>query len=233
VTGNVAVTTLGDTTKNWVVNLYAGRRVHLTSGTGQGQEAVIASNTATVLTFAAVTTAPVASNTTYAILAPTAFSTGTTLLWAFGVGGPDSGAFNAPTYVNAYAQMVAPSSNLLWGRYLFAARGGATVGFNRLDLTTDVWNLIPTQPISETLTTGSQFAYDGGNRMFFTPQVTGRMYYLDLVTNTIHGGGIIPYTAGTAILSQLIQIFQTPDGLKYLWINRQSNVECFRELLFW
>jgi hypothetical protein len=53
-----ATTTLTDSTKNWTVNQWAGKRVRFTSGTGFGQESTIASNTATVLTFAAVTTAP-------------------------------------------------------------------------------------------------------------------------------------------------------------------------------
>jgi parallel beta-helix repeat protein len=51
-------TTLTDTTKNWATNLFAGWTMNITGGTGSGQSAVIASNTATTLTFAAITTAP-------------------------------------------------------------------------------------------------------------------------------------------------------------------------------
>lgn len=233
-TGTQSTTLITDTNKAWVVNLYAGRKVKITSNTGQGQESTIASNTATALTIAAVTTAPVTALSTYAILEPAVYSTGTSLKWAYGTGGPSTGSIGGgPLYANNYGQMLTPATNLLWGRYLYASRGGALVGFNRLDLTTDHWVMITTQPNSETLTSGSQFAYDSGNRLYFTPQVTGRMYYLDLVTNTIHGGGTVPYTAGTAILSQVMQIFTTADSLKYLWLNRQSNIECFRCLLFW
>jgi len=87
--------------------------------------------------------------------------------------------------------------------------------------------------MTETLTTGSQYAYDGGNRLYFTKEVTNRMYYLDVNTNTIHGAGMYPYTAGTATLGNRMEIFETADGLKYLWINRQFFAECFRQLLFY
>jgi hypothetical protein len=30
-----------------------------------------------------------------------------------------------------------------------------------------------------------------------------------------------------------MEIFETKDGLKYLWLNRASFTECFRCLLFW
>lgn len=53
-----STTTLVDTTKNWIVNMWAGKRVILTSGTGQRNEYTITSNTANTLTFS-VATAPV------------------------------------------------------------------------------------------------------------------------------------------------------------------------------
>ena len=61
-------TTLTDSsvTPSWPVNSWAGWTVRFTSGTGSGQSAVITSNTATALTFGAVTTAPDAT-THYAI----------------------------------------------------------------------------------------------------------------------------------------------------------------------
>ena len=59
-------TTLTDGGANWNVNGWGGHVVAFTGGTGNGQTAVISSNTATVLTFAAVTTAPDAT-TTYSI----------------------------------------------------------------------------------------------------------------------------------------------------------------------
>jgi hypothetical protein len=91
-------------------------------------------------------------------------------------------------------------------------------------------------PISrqiETLTTGSQYAYDGVDRLYFTKEATQRLYYLDLVTGIVHGAGQYPYVAPTAIMGNRMEVFTTADGLKYLWLNRQSFAECFRALLFW
>jgi hypothetical protein len=59
-------TTLTDTTKAWTANQWAGYYVSFRTGTGNVQEAQIVSNTATVLTFQAVTTLP-ASGTAYRI----------------------------------------------------------------------------------------------------------------------------------------------------------------------
>ena len=77
------------------------------------------------------------------------------------------------------------------------------------------------------------YAYDGGDRLYFTKENTMRVYYLDLNTNWIHGAGMYPYVAGTAIVGNRMEIFTTVDGLKYLWLNRHSNVECFKQLLFY
>ncbi len=39
--------------------------------------------------------------------------------------------------------------------------------------------------------------------------------------------------AGTAIIGNRMEIFETPDLLKYLWLNRHCAAECFRCLLFY
>lgn len=56
--GNYSTTTLGDSGETWTTNAYAGYYVRFVYGTGAGQRSLIASNTGTVLTFAAVTTQP-------------------------------------------------------------------------------------------------------------------------------------------------------------------------------
>ena len=202
---------LADTSQAWVVNQFAGRRVRYTGGAGESQEATISSNSTTVLTLSiAVTTASVAGSTTYAILGQPVRGVGIELRHMFGT----SDVANR-------------------GKYLAVSRGGAAFGFDRLNLTTDLFEMLATSPQSETLTTGSMFAYDGGDRLYFTKDVTQRMYYLDIVTSQIHGAGIYPYIAGTAIIGNRFEIFTTQDGSKFLWLNRHSNLECFRGLLFW
>jgi hypothetical protein len=97
--------------------------------------------------------------------------------------------------------------------------------------------LVSTTPQTETLTGGSQYAYDGNDRIYFTKDLTQRCYYLDLDSYTIHGAGLFPYTQATTntavVISNRMEIFETPDHLKYLWVNRHNAAECFRALLFY
>jgi hypothetical protein len=72
--GAQSTTTLTDSTKSWTVNEHAGRLVYLNtaaitaaSGLAAGQVVRIASNTATVLTFAATVTAPTNGVSRYSI----------------------------------------------------------------------------------------------------------------------------------------------------------------------
>lgn len=196
-------------TSGWVVNGYAGKRLRIITSTGTVQEVTITSNTSTALTTATMTTGPTTLVTGYVILEGVAKGTGTSMNWAFGT-----------------------SDVNYRGRYVFIARGGAVAGFDRLDLTTDRINLIFVTPITETLTTGSMTAYDGGDLIFFHKDATQRIMNLNVVTGKINGGTMYPYTAPTAIIGNRMEIFTTKDGLKYLWLNRASNFECFRCLLF-
>lgn len=63
-----STTTLVDSSKSWDVDEFAGLWVMIIDGTGEGQMVKIVSNTATTLTFAAITTAPDAT-TVYQITA--------------------------------------------------------------------------------------------------------------------------------------------------------------------
>jgi len=207
-TGTQSTTTIQDTTKNWVVNIYAGRRVRVLTSGGP-IEVVIASNTSNTLTVSTITL-PVTLVTQYAILEGNAKGVGTNANWAFGT-----------------------SQSAIRGRYMFILRGGGTYGFERLDLTTDRITVINTAPLSETLTTGSMTAYDGVDRIYFHKDATQRVYSLDVVTGKINGASMYPYAAPTAVIGNRMEIFTTKDNLKYLWLNRASFAECFRCLLFW
>jgi hypothetical protein len=207
-TGTQSTTTIQDTTKSWAVNIWAGRRVRVLTSGGP-IEVVIASNTSNTLTVSTITL-PVTLVTQYAILEGNAKGVGTNANWAFGT-----------------------TNETYRGRYIFIARGGGTYGFERLDLTTDRISVINTSPLSETLTTGSMTAYDGGNRIFFHKDATQRVYSLDVVTGKINGASMYPYVAPTAIIGNRMEVYTTQDGLKYLWLNRASFQECYRTLLFW
>jgi hypothetical protein len=107
-------------------------------------------------------------------------------------------------------------------------------GFDRYDIAADSWNMVATMPFIETLGIGSMYAYDGRNRLYFTKEATLRMYYLDIDTLTIHGAGNVPYIAGTGtiVIGNRMEIFETEDHLKFLWLTRHNSFEGFRILLF-
>lgn len=195
-------------TSGWAVNAYAGKRVRFL-GTSGPIEVAITSNTNNTLTFG-VTTAPVTLQTGYAIVEGTLRGVGQAANWAFG-----------------------QSDLTARGKYIFVTRGGGISGFDRVDLTTDRVSLMMTSPMSETLSTGTMAAYDGGDRLYFHKDATQRVYSLDIVTGKINGASMFPYAAPTAILGNRMEVFTTKDGLKYLWLNRASFAECFRSLLFW
>lgn len=207
-TGSQSTTTLQDTSKSWGVNQWAGRKLKMLSGTGQSIEIAITSNTSNTLTFG-TTTAPVAASTSYAILGGTTKGLGLGAIWNFGV-----------------------SDLTKRGKYLYISRGGAVHGFDRLNISTDSWDIMSIFPQIETLTTGSMYTYDAENKLYFTKDATLRVYYLDLITNQIHGAGLIPYIAGTATVGNRMEVFETSDKLKFLWVNRHSGAECYRRLLF-
>jgi hypothetical protein len=195
-------------TSGWVANIFAGRKVKFLGAGGQSQEATITANTTNTLTISTVATAPVTLATSYAIVQPAILGVGIALNWLYG-----------NSDVNTR------------GKYMIIPRGGATSGFNKLDLTTDQWNLMTTSAISEVLGSGTMCAYDGLDRLYFTKDVTQRVYYLDVNTGIIHGAGIYPQAAGTVIIGNRMEVLITADGLKYLWLNRHSQLDCFRAYL--
>ena len=77
------------------------------------------------------------------------------------------------------------------------------------------------------------YAYDGGDYVYFTKDVTQRVYRLNVNTWEVEPAGIYPYLAGTAIIGNRFEIYETAQGLKYLWLNRHSAQECFVQLLWY
>ena len=197
----------------WVPGQWIGRRIRITSGSVSTNvvETICSANTYNTMTVGTVTTVLAHGNFGYSILQqPVARAGGTALLHNFGASNP-----------------------LTTGKYLYQARGGNLAGFDRLNLTNDKWDLLTATPSYEPLTTGAMYAYDGQDRIYFTVQVTQRVYYLDIENNMIHSAGMYPYTPGTAIVGNRMEIFTTVDGLRYLWLNRHSFQECFRQLLWY
>jgi hypothetical protein len=189
-----------------------GKRIRTISGTGLNQELIITGVTPATGTITFATATAPAANSSYTIISTPLKGAGHELSWIYG----NSGVHSEDR-----------------GKYIFIARGGASVGIDKIDLNTDRIVFVHTAPFTETLTTGSYFAYDGYDKLWFTKDATQRIYYLDVNTGYVHGGGTIPYTAGTAQIGNKMEIFQTVDRLNYLWINRHANQEHFRTLLYY
>lgn len=194
----------------WSAQHMVNRRLRVISSTGINQELTITAATPTsgTLTFATAT-AGLSGSTAYVILPTIIPGAGCLLQWV-----SDSSVVGNK------------------GTRLFRFRGGAAAGIDKIDLRTDQYQVQYTIPITETLSSGTMYAYDQLDRIYFTKDVTNRIYYLDTNTLTIHGAGVFPYLAGTAGIGNKMEVFHTTDGLEYLWINRQQQVECFRQLLF-
>lgn len=211
VTGNVATTTLGDTTKNWTVNQWAGKRVRITGGLGQSQDLLIASNTATVLTFGAGTAPDTTS--TYTILGVPAKGAGIELMWVYG---------NSVTKDR--------------GRYMFVARGGGSNIIDKYDIVKNSWVLSPyIHPQTEIYTTGCMYTYDGSDGIIIhrgDATTTFRTFVLDVNTLAIKNIGTPPYGHSTPILGNRMEIIVTSDGLKYIYLMRHTGQEMWR-VLWW
>lgn len=200
---SVAVTSTG-----WQTNFFAGRRIKITSGLGRGGEQTISSNTRDTLTFPALTTAPGLVSSSYSILQTPVKSTGTEAQWVHGCSDPN-----------------------LRGSRMYVPRG-ASGSIDYLDITTDRFVNYLTTPQLEPLGTGTMWAYDGIDRIYFQKDNTLRFYYIDVIKNQIHGAGIAPFVNSTAIIGNRMEVYTTPDGLQYLWFVRHTSANVMRQMLF-
>lgn len=206
--GTQSTTQLQDTSKRWKVNQWAGKRLVLTSGLGVTQEILITSNTSNTLTFG-LSTAPDATST-YTIIGRPVIGTGIQMLWNFG-------------------STVAADK----GRLLFAPRGGGSHTFDIYDIRTNRWKYGQyLYGAGDLLTTGTMYAYDGQDRIYFQVNATGRINYYDIAKNYIYPFSTIPYGMSTAILSNRMEIVKTADGLQYLYVMRHSANEMWRCLIY-
>jgi len=200
-----STTTLIDTTKNWIVNQWSGKRFRFLSSTGTMQEQTVTSNTNNTLTFSAGT-AP-ATTTNYVIYSTPVRGIGFQLNWLYGSG---------------------------MHKYMLAPRGSGWNVIDYYDITTELFEFTPfISPQFETFTTGSMYAYDGVKYVYINKESTNRIYRLDVVSRTMENAGTIPYGHSTALVGNRMEIISTPEGLKFLYIMRHNASEIFRALIFW
>ena len=205
-----STTTLIDTAQNWETNYWVGQRVKFLSGTGQGNEAAITSNTSTTLTFGAVVGGPDVS-TAYAILEATPKTNGLHL---------DCITGSTDTTLNS--------------NYMYAWTGTVTSELSRYNFHTEHWETMSYFPQTETMTTGAMYCYDGDDRIYFLQGITtlAKLMYYDLVKNIVVPASQPPYGMGAAISGNRMEIIETEDGLKYLYLMRHSGTEMWRTLLY-
>jgi hypothetical protein len=204
-----STTTLIDTTQNWTTNSLVGKRVRLTAGTGVTVEVTITANTQIQLTFGLISFT-VDTTTSYSIL--------------------------EPTTRGAACSIFVPRNSTntsLNNRYLYMFRGNTTPELGRYNISTEIFEPVTFFPLTETLTTGSSYAYDGVDRIYFTKDTTGRFYYYDLNKNLIVNSSTVPYGQGTASIGNRTEIVTTSDNLQYIYTIRNGGQEMWRTLLFW
>ena len=200
-------TTLTDSTKNWAPNQWIGKRVRFLSGTSQGNEYTITANTVNQLTFATGTAPDV--STAYAILESNVRTNGIHLDRVYGC-----------------------SDETIKQRYMYAWAGTATNELSRYNINTEHWEQVVYSPQTETMTTGSMYCYDGKDRIYVWNGTQSRLYYYDILENKMYGAGTPPYGMSTAVSGNRMEIVETDDGLKYLYLMRHSGSEMWRLLLF-
>ena len=203
-----SATVLNDATKNWTVNQWAGKRVKITSGTGVSTEVTITSNTATQLTAASGMASPT-TDSTYTILGIPVRGSGIALVHVWGNSGDTR------------------------GRYIYLPRGSASNAIDRYDIPNETWEYgLTFGPNSETFTTGSMYTYDGDYKIYLQKE-TGRVMALDVRTNQIENYGTIPYGHSTLVIGNRMEVVETVDGLKFLYVMRSSGTEMWRILSWW
>ena len=85
------------------------------------------------------------------------------------------------------------------------------------------------------MTTGASYCYDGVDRIYFVQGITttAKVMYYDLVKNIVVPSSQFPYGMGAAVSGNRMEIIETDDGLKYLYLMRNTGTEMWRTLLYW
>lgn len=122
-------------------------------------------------------------------------------------------------------------------RYMISWRGGSTPQIERYDIVQNLWEMPYIPPVLEVYTTGTMFAYDGQDRIYFTINVTGRVMYYDINQNVMVVCGTVPYGMSNAYAGNKMFLMSSTDlmasALKYLYIPRHSGAEMWRTLIYW
>jgi hypothetical protein len=250
-TGTNTTTTLNDTGKAWGVNVLANLQVRISGGTGAGQVRAIASNTSNALTVNAVwTTTPDATSTyvvegqddAFYLLGNAALTlykysiagnTWTTVAPGTARAAVTGGGMTADWVVGVTDADWVLASGQLNARYIYSFRGGVSNVLDRYDIALNAWSVIPYGDQNETLTAGSCSVTDR-ERIYILKDSTNRLFYFDVVLNTIRPFNTLLYGASTATAGDKLAITKYVDGateIPFLFLRRPSGIEMFRMMV--
>jgi len=205
-----STTTIVDTTKTWVVNQWAGKRVVITAGTGQRVEATIASNTANTLTTSAITAPDTTTN--YTILSIPVRGTGTDLMWISNC-----------------------TDEHMRGNSLLIARGTGVIGLDRYFINLDKWdNATLFMPQSEVFTAGCSYAYDGLDTVYVTIALVSdfiRVIAINVSTGQINGGAQTQALQSTLHIGNIMFITSSPDTGQFLFLGVCTSRLLYKSLI--
>lgn len=210
--------TLQDSTKNWMVNRLAGKTFRpatntITNSSGEYGLRTVMSNTSNIITLSSPQVANAFNNIAYKIFANVNSSTGMKLIWVYNCSDP-----------------------LVGYKYIYRVKGGNLIPcMDRFNLETETWEEFNIYPNSEQFTTGTMAVYDGADRIYIHHNNTGKIVYLNLLTNMLVPFSQVPFcnSIGTAILGNRMVIMKSSDGSKYLYLTRNISgaYEMYRLLL--
>jgi len=210
-------TTLDNSAKAWATNQWANSQLRIVSGTGAGQIRTIASNTGTQLTVSAAWTTNPDATSVYSIEGNDDFlyfignnavtlyrysisaNTWTTLTPGTARGGAPGAGMSGHWVHSVTANDWTAENAILNGRYVFSFRGAAGALLDRYDIAGNTWAAITYSPNTETLTTGTKYAYHD-DRLYIQKDATGRWFAFDFARSEMLPWSTLLYTQGAAVL---------------------------------
>jgi hypothetical protein len=200
---------LTDSTKNYAVNQFNGKRFKFTAGTLAGTETATTANTATAFT---ITGTP-DTTSAYAILAVPAHGAGLGFVWTWGATDNDK------------------------KKNMYRFRGGGSGGMDIYDIPRERWLVSHFyQGQDELFTTGSSYAYAGGDIIYATRSVANtppRVLQYEMNTNRLIGQATVPWWQGTATIGGFLEVVDSPtDGYSYLYMMQNTGSLFSRSNIF-
>jgi hypothetical protein len=204
------------TGKTWTASQWINSQVRITGGTGAGQIRTITANTTDTLTVATWTTNPDATST-YAIEGNDNFlyyignnavtmyryditaNTWSTLSPGVARGGAPTTGMSGHWVHSSPESDWTNESAIQNGRYIFSFRGAAGALLDRYDIAGNTWSAVAYGPATETFTTGTKYALQGGT-LYIQKEATGRWFAYDFARAEMFPWGTMLYPQGAAIL---------------------------------